>query len=167
MIRSLAVLALVLVTASAAAEQARPGAGQERPARASEHSPVAVSTLRIDNARAIETLGKSRNASVYLDVRNSGTREDRLRAARSDIARRAELHTHSQDGAIMRMRSVTALHVPAGGRLTLRTGGHHVMLMGLRRPLRPGDEFDLTLSFARAGDVAVRVTVVALGARRH
>jgi len=38
-------------------------------------------------------------------------------------------------------------------------GGHHVMFLGLNRPLQDGDEVQLTLEFEKAGDIAVTVPV--------
>jgi copper(I)-binding protein len=41
----------------------------------------------------------------------------------------------------------------------MRPGGTHVMLEGLRAPLRSGDDFDLVLKFRNSKDQAVKVTV--------
>ena len=42
--------------------------------------------------------------------------------------------------------------------------GHHVMLMGLKAPLKQGESFPLTLTFERAGSVEVMVSVEKIGA---
>lgn len=57
------------------------------------------------------------------------------------------------------------LHVPEGfavpalGFHTLARGGDHVMLMGLKSALKNGDVIDLTLTFEKAGAVAVQAVV--------
>jgi len=54
---------------------------------------------------------------------------------------------------------VTRLSIPPGGSLELRPGGLHLMLINLRRDLRPGDRFTLSLTFERAGRLAMDVPV--------
>ena len=49
--------------------------------------------------------------------------------------------------------------VPSNGSLTAGPGGAHVMIMGLKHPLKAGDHFDMTLLFAKAGPRKVTVTV--------
>ena len=62
-------------------------------------------------------------------------------------------------GGMMGMQPVARLEIPAGGTVELKPGGYHIMLMGLARPLKEGDEIELTLSFAKAGDVKVKAKV--------
>jgi copper(I)-binding protein len=59
----------------------------------------------------------------------------------------------------MRMRQVSSIDVPAGGTVSLQPGGLHIMLIDLKEPLRQGETFPLTLTFAKAGKVAVDVPV--------
>ena len=44
-------------------------------------------------------------------------------------------------------------------------GGYHIMLMGLKQPLKEGDHIPITLTFAHAGAITAQVTVVAGGGR--
>src|SRR5690606_10830983 len=85
----------------------------------------------------------------------------------SPVAETAELHTHIKDGEVMRMRPVEAIEVPAGGSVTLKPGGDHVMLMSLRAPLKEGETFPLTLIFEHRGSREVDVTVKSVGATGH
>jgi copper(I)-binding protein len=59
---------------------------------------------------------------------------------------------------IARMREVSVLHVAPGEKVEFAPGGLHVMLMGLKRPLKEGQVFELELLFEVAGRVTVRVT---------
>jgi periplasmic copper chaperone A len=63
----------------------------------------------------------------------------------SPAASSAELHEMSMQGDVMRMRAIDALPLPAGQAVALKPGGHHLMLMGLKRPLSVGDQVPLTL----------------------
>jgi len=61
--------------------------------------------------------------------------------------------------AMMGMREIEELPVPAGSTVLLVPGGNHLMLIDLAEDLVPGSEFDLTLTFAEAGDITVTVEV--------
>ena len=65
----------------------------------------------------------------------------------------------SHEGGMMRMREVARVDVPAHGRVELVPGGLHAMIVDPKAPLRPGERFPLTLTFARAGAIDVEVDV--------
>jgi copper(I)-binding protein len=77
------------------------------------------------------------------------------------------LHTHIRDGEVMRMRPVADIPIPPGETVRLRPGGLHVMLIGLKEPLRQGTTVPLTLRFERAGETTVQLEIQAAGARGH
>lgn len=119
--------------------------------------------LVIDHPYATPSLAGTRNGSVYFKgLRNRGSQADRLIAAKSAVAERVELHQMQMDGQIMRMREVPAIELPARTEVNLRHGGagtHHLMLQGLKQPLKDGDRFDLELVFEKAGTRKVNVWV--------
>jgi hypothetical protein len=57
----------------------------------------------------------------------------------------AEMHEMAMDGNVMRMRQVGAITLPAGKPVELKPGGLHLMLMGLKAPLKAGDSVSFTL----------------------
>jgi periplasmic copper chaperone A len=61
-------------------------------------------------------------------------------------------------GAMM-MQEIEELTLPAGDTVSLEPGGYHVMLLDLPDPLETGETFDLTLTFANAGELVVSVEV--------
>ncbi len=61
--------------------------------------------------------------------------------------------------AMMGMREIEALDIPAGETMSLVPGGYHLMLLELADDLVPGETFELTLTFAPAGEVSVIVEV--------
>lgn len=105
------------------------------------------------------TPGNARTAAVYFTAINRGGESDRITSASSPASDRAEMHTTIHDGDIMRMRRVISVDVPAGGRAEFKPNGFHVMLTGLKGPLKAGDTVPLTLHFDRTGDRTVTVTV--------
>ncbi len=114
------------------------------------------------------TRATSPRASVgagYLTILNSGAQADRLVSASSPRAAKVEIHTMSLEDGIMRMRPLpNGLEVPAGGEASLAPGGNHIMLIGLKAPLKEGERIPATLRFARAGTLKVHFTVAAAGA---
>ena len=121
---------------------------------------LADDALTVADTRA-RILLPSRPGAAWLTIRNSGE-TDRLLGARSPAAERVELHTHIHEGGVMMMRRMEGLDVPAGGRVALEPGGDHLMLFGLKRGLKPGDTFPLTLLFEKAGRITVEMRVAPL-----
>ena len=122
-----------------------------------------LKSLRIEHPYARPTPPGARSGAVYFVVRNLGDGAERLLHVGSPVAGTVELHTMSMDGTVMRMRPISGLDIPPGSRVTLGSGGHHVMLNGLVRPLAVGDRIPLTLTFDKAGSVDVTATVEAAG----
>lgn len=104
------------------------------------------------------------NGAVYAMIMNGGTAADRLVAVKSDLAAAVELHAMTEEGGVMQMRKVDGVDVPAGGMVMLESGGTHIMLIGLKAPLREGTTGTLTFVFEHAGEVSADLTVRA-GAR--
>jgi copper(I)-binding protein len=102
--------------------------------------------------------------AVYLTIHNGGPSDDRLIAVSTPAAKKADLHTHVMDGNIMKMRAVPDLRIPAGKDVRLAPGGYHVMLTDLNHPLKRGGTLRLTLTFEKAGKIAVTAPILAAGA---
>lgn len=117
---------------------------------------AAQTALRVTNAFALTT---GAAAAIYLDIENLQPDADTLISARSVLAQKVIIHqsAESADG-VMRMAETT-LPIPAAGRVSLRPGHDHIMLMGLTQPLTAGDSIPLTLTFEHAGDVTLDVPV--------
>lgn len=95
---------------------------------------------------------------------NNGGAADKLVSATTPAATTVELHTMRMEGDVMRMRQLDAIELPAGQTVELKPGGLHLMLMGLKAPLKAGDMVPLTLKFEKAGEVTVQLKVEAAGA---
>ncbi|MEZ5754065.1 MAG: copper chaperone PCu(A)C [Paracoccaceae bacterium] len=110
-------------------------------------------------ARSMGNVGAS--GAIFFMIHNNTAEDDRLVAASSDVAERVELHTHKEDAnGVMQMLEVKeGFAVPAGEMHALARGGDHVMLMGLTRELKDGDEIALTLTFEKAGEVQIEAVV--------
>jgi copper(I)-binding protein len=104
-----------------------------------------------------------RTGAVYMTIKNSGASDDKLVAAASPVAGKVELHIEMMDNGVMKMRPLPSIDVKANGETMLKPGGMHVMLIGLKHPLKQGETFPLTLTFEKAGKVDVTVTIEKAG----
>lgn len=78
-------------------------------------------------------------------------------AASSPVAEMVEIHEMKMDNGVMKMRAVEALALPAGQTVALKPGSYHVMLMGLKAPIKAGETVPLTLTLE--GEDKQRTTV--------
>ncbi len=69
----------------------------------------------------------------------------RLLSASSDVAGVVEIHEMAMEGNVMRMRPIRNLDLPPGSTVELKPGGHHMMLMDLKRPLTSGEKIKVDL----------------------
>lgn len=100
----------------------------------------------------------------FLTMTNNGSREDRLLSGATPVAAEVQLHTMTMEGGVMRMRQeMEGIAIPARGAVELKPGGYHIMFMGLKRRLRPGERFPVTLRFQRGGNVTVQFAVQPVG----
>lgn len=83
-------------------------------------------------------------------MRLTAARDLRLVGARSPAAEQVEVHEMAMQGQMMRMRQVATLDLPKGRAVALAPGGYHLMLIGLKQPLRAGESVALTLIFEDA-----------------
>ena len=101
----------------------------------------------------------------FLKITNGGTTPDRLVSATSPAADIVQVHEMKMDGSVMRMREVEkGLEIPAGGSVTLAPGGYHLMMMGLKGPLKQGAKVPVKLVFEKAGPIEIELSVAGLGA---
>jgi copper(I)-binding protein len=121
------------------------------------------SGVTIATAWTRATPGGAKNGAVYMSITAEPGAGDRLVAARSDAARSVELHTSIREGGVSKMRRLDALEILAGESVVLQPGGHHLMLLDLKQPLKAGDRLKLTLVFEKAGEITVEASINAIG----
>ena len=125
--------------------------------------PVAAADISVQDPFARASAGMAQAGAAFMTLKNASAVNDQLVAASTPVSATAELHNHIKEGDVVRMRQVPSIEVPAGGSVALQPGGLHVMLLGLKQPLREGETFPLTLTFAHAGAVTVEVPVKSAG----
>jgi len=125
---------------------------------------VRAGALAIEQAWSRATPGGARVGGGYVRITNTGAAPDRLMGGSFPLAGRVELHEMSLDGTVMRMKPVEGgLEIKPGETVELKPGGHHLMFMDLKTPLKEGDRLKGTLVFEKAGTVEVEYSVRPLG----
>lgn len=106
---------------------------------------VFADDIQVEKAWARATAPGQDAAGVDLTI--TSKQAARLVGASSTVCKTIELHsmTMAHDSGMMKMGEVPAIELPAGKRVNLREGGYHLMLNGLKAPLKAGDSIPLTL----------------------
>lgn len=130
---------------------------------------AAVTSLAFGSAASAEMMvhdayaraSNKMSGAAFMEIMNHSDSDDRLIDARSDVAKRVELHTHKEDanGVMQMMHVEEGFVIPAGETHMLQRGGDHVMFMGLNHALEDGDMVNVTLVFEKAGEVSVEIPV--------
>lgn len=124
-----------------------------------------IGALAIENPWSRATPGGATVGSGYLAVHNTGTQPDRLLGGSVEAAKLLQIHDMTMDGDISRMREITeGIEIKPGQTVRFEPAGTHLMFVGLKKPLRPGDKLSGTLRFERAGTVNIKYEVVPMGA---
>ena len=107
--------------------------------------------------------------TVYMTLTNNSAKADRLLSVTTTASETAQVHESVEKDGIATMKPVETLEIPTGGTVELKPGGIHIMLTGLKAPLKKGDMILLELKFEQAGTVEVMVHVgdVAAGDHAH
>lgn len=129
---------------------------------------IALAAPATAQAPALHVSGWARagvgSSAAYVSVHNGGP-ADRLIGASSPAAASVSVHDSQNSNGVMRMRAAGAVPVAAGGMITMKPGGLHIMLSGLKAPLRPGTKLSVTLRFEKAGLVQASLPVLPPGAQ--
>lgn len=97
---------------------------------------------------------------AFMVIKNNGDKDVKVVKADNPASKVTELHTHLNDGGVMRMRPVAAIDVKAKGDAVLQPGGLHVMMINLLTPLKEGDSVPITLTFDDGSSKKVDAKVV-------
>ena len=112
----------------------------------------------INKPYARAAIMQQRNSAAFMSIQNKGG-DASLVSAQSPVAKIVELHTHINDKGVMRMRKIPQIDLPENQTVTLQPGGLHIMLLGLNRDLKPGEEIDVTLGFSDGSEKQLKVPV--------
>lgn len=120
-------------------------------------------SIMAEHAWARATTASQKSGGIFVSLMDMGP-DDALVGASSPIADMLQVHQTVEEAGVMKMLPVPSLPLPSGSTVELKPGSYHVMAMGLKQQLKPGDTFPVTLTFVHAAPMTVTVTVEAAGA---
>jgi copper(I)-binding protein len=126
--------------------------------------PAQAGDVTAVKAWARATSPDNRIGIAFVTLGNAGSTADSLIAAETPLAGKVEFHSHVHMDGLMKMRQQASVDLAPGQTVVFSPGGLHLMLLDLKGQLKPGQTFPVTLSFAKAGAIAVTVTVEGAGA---
>jgi copper(I)-binding protein len=98
----------------------------------------------------------SKTGAGFMTITNRGKAADRLLSVTTTAASRSDLHGTINQGGVMQMRAQAGgVPIPAGGKVAFAPGGLHVMFIGLKAAVPPGEVIKARLTFEKAGAVDV------------
>ena len=107
----------------------------------------AASSVSVDKPYVRAVPPGQPNSAAFMTLSNSSTVKHSIVRAESTVSRIVELHTHVKEDGMMKMRQVKQIDISAQGQAILKPGGLHVMFLGLKSELKPGDKVTVTLIF--------------------
>ena len=102
--------------------------------------------------------------AAFMTLRNTGTTTLRVSEVYSALAERVEFHAHRHVDGMMRMQQQAELIIPGDTALQLEPGRMHLMLIGLRKELSPGDKVPISFRGQGFDEVQVELPVVSVTA---
>jgi len=87
------------------------------------------------------------NSAAFMHLKNSSNMAHAIVTASSDVAEVVELHTHTNENGMMKMRRIEKIDIAANGEAMLKPGGLHIMLIGLKQGLKLDQKVAITLEF--------------------
>lgn len=104
----------------------------------------AFAEVTVKNAWVRGTVPAQKSTGAFLTLTSS--EDAKVVAASSPVAAMAEIHVSESKGGVMHMHALDALALPAGKAVELKPGAHHIMLMGLTRPITANEPVPIVLT---------------------
>lgn len=98
-------------------------------------------------------------SASFMTLINHSSKDIKLVSGHSSASKLTELHSHTNDNGVMRMRQVDSITIPASGKVQLKPGGFHIMLINPYKPLKAGQKISLTLTFKDGSSKAINMPV--------
>lgn len=99
------------------------------------------------------------NTAAYFSIQNNSDTSQTLIAVSADFATKAEIHNHIQVGDMMRMQHQSEVVIEPGESIQFAPGGLHIMLFGLKQPLREGQSVSIILQTKEGESISITANV--------
>lgn len=120
----------------------------------------AAAEILVSDAWARETIPGTNTSALFATLENTTRKPTQLVSVTVEGVGKAELHSHTDEGGMMRMRRVDAVDIGGRASLALAPGSYHVMLFQLAQPLKAGTEVAVQFQFSNGEKVETVAKVV-------
>ena len=127
---------------------------------------TAADDIDIINPNARATPPGTSNSAIFLVLNNKSNHAHHLTSVKTSIAKSTELHTHIKSDGMMKMVPVKQIQLPAQSEVRLKSGGGHIMLIGLNAGLKPGQTLELELTFEDGSQKSLTVPIRKIGSSK-
>lgn len=121
-----------------------------------------ANSIEVTNPYAREVPPGAPASASFMNLANNSDSTIKLVGASSKSAEIVELHTHTNDNGVMRMRKIDSIEIPANSEVSLQPGGHHIMLINPVKALKADQTIEVTLVFADDTTQTVKMPVKSL-----
>lgn len=123
-----------------------------------------VGSIEVDHPWSRATPKGAKIGAGYVSIKNAGSTADRLVGGSFAAAGKVEVHQMTMDQGVMKMRPVAGgVEIKPSETVQLKPDGLHLMFVGLKQPLKKGEQVSGTLEFEKSGTVEVQYTVEGVG----
>lgn len=147
---------------AAGASHSHHDVAQAVPAEAGSSRDFHSGPLSISNVYIREPAPGQHILAGFATFKNEGQQALTLNHVHSADASTIEVHRTQYEEGHMQMRRVNHLVVPPKSELQFQPGGYHLMLRGVEKKLKPGEQMDITFSFEGGVTVNAIATVRAV-----
>lgn len=164
---TLGAMAVLVPSLAATACDKQGNTAMHKTLAASATATVVAGPFAVSAAYARAVAPGQTNSAVFLQLQNQDTQAHALVSASSAVSAAVELHNHVNEGGVMKMRQVEKIDLPAGENVVLKPGSFHIMLIGLKQPLKVGETVELSLSFEDGTRLKLSAPVQEVSAPMH
>jgi len=129
---------------------------------ASENSAIVA-----DNGYARESIPGTTISSAYMMLKNVSSKNLRIIAASSSVSDRIEIHEHTMENGLMKMRQRDGVEILANDSTIFQPSGFHLMIFDLKQPLKAKENIMITLHFDNQSSLDVNYLVKGLKQKKH
>lgn len=103
-------------------------------------------------------------AGGFFEIHNQTDKIAKLIAASANGAQKIELHSHTMNDGIMKMRKEDSISVPANSVLSFNPHSYHLMMFKLDKQIfKVGEQVEITLTFEDKSTLSAKFQVLKFG----
>lgn len=122
-------------------------------------APAVADSVKVENAWVRATAPGQQVAGGFMNL--TADADMILLGGVSPVSNAFELHIMKMENGVMEMRQMKEIALPKGKTVSLEPGGLHVMFIGLKGQIKPGQKVPMTLLVKGADGKEQKLEVVA------